>query len=118
MKNYIIPYAVSNHDGWTSAVDAYHSGNDFNAMLTAKIQRHTTGVVSQTICRAIEPRKHFILEGKEIDKNLNEPYGRCTILISCSDDVMIFACMYKDGVWGVLPVIEVSDPKKSLASPG
>lgn len=103
MKHYIIPYVVVTDDYWTG-VDFYNPDN-VGTVLKIQVQRYSNGTISNTIDVAFGAKSHHTLTPVEIERNLNEPDGRATLLITCSDKLMITPA---NNWGGVLIPVEVN----------
>jgi len=112
MKHYLIPYIVADSGDWWTGIDFYNH-NEYETNITIKIQRHSNGVLANTINETIKPWSHFVLYKEELSKNLiPDDAGRATILIDCSDDVYITTFMGKNEGFGLVPHFEIIDLKK------
>lgn len=109
MKNYVIPYGVSGVDGWWSGVDFYNY--DFvETNIIVEISR-SNGTTSKSFIREISPMQHYVLTPGEIEHELNDPDGRFSIVVTCSDDVIITPFIGRNDSFGLLKLKEVAGKK-------
>jgi hypothetical protein len=105
MKYYVTPYLVSGAFGYWSSGDYYnHSAMPANLEITIQTP---DGMPTNVISEIVAPWEHFLLTDVMISENLNQPDGRCTVLVACDDSVMVTNFIGRGDSMSVVPANEV-----------